>query len=487
MWVPDYGIEALVKAVTAVVSVVTAAVLWPLMPRALAIPSRLDLERVISALTRETGERQQAQQALEQLNAELEARICERTRDLEVANQRLRREVAERQRAEESLREQVVFIERLLETIPAPVFYKDESSRTSGCNPAFERFFGLTLNHSARQAGYDFLPKEFGEIHVNLNDTALPVGSPQICETTVRSADGAAHDVVLHRAVLCRSDGRVSGLVGVIWDITDRKRNEAELERARRAAENANKAKSSFLAVMSHELRTPLNAILGFSEMLKIETRCPDRLPNCNEYLDYISYSGAHLLDIINDILDVSKMEAGAMEISRCPVEARSLLDSVYCLIVEEARKLGVRLDIRCDAGQIWVDPKAVRRILLNLLSNAMKFTKAGGCVRARMVPVAGGVELQVADTGIGIPADQVDRLVRPFEQMESQYARSHGGTGLGLSIVQGLVRLHGGRLSIQSEVGAGTTVTVFLPEGPDAVVAGRSATAPAREPNPVN
>lgn len=175
------------------------------------------------------------------------------------------------------------------------------------------------------------------------------------------------------------------------------------------------------------------------------------------------------------------------MEISRCPVEARSLLDSVYCLIVEEARKLGVRLDIRCDAGQIWVDPKAVRRILLNLLSNAMKFTKAGGCVRARMVPVAGGVELQVADTGIGIPADQVDRLVRPFEQMESQYARSHGGTGLGLSIVQGLVRLHGGRLSIQSEVGAGTTVTVFLPEGPDAVVAGRSATAPAREPNPVN
>jgi PAS domain S-box-containing protein len=475
LWVPDYGIEALVKSVTGVVSVATAAVLWPLMPRALAIPSRLELERAISALTRETRERHATQEALERLNAELELRISERTRDLEVVNQRLRQEVTERKKAEEALREQFLFTERLLETIPAPVFYRDDNGGTTGCNPAFQRFFGISPGHLVNNAVYDFLPKEFGEIHVNVSDAVCPVRSPQMCEATVLSADGTAHDVVLHRALLCRSDGRVSGLVGVIWDITERKRNEIELERARRAAENANRAKSCFLATMSHELRTPLNAILGFSEMLKLETKCTDRVASCDEYLNYIYFSGVHLLDIINDILDISKMDAGAVEIFPGPIDIKLFFEKTLFLIREEVRRLGIVLESSISTGRLWADEKAIKRILLNLLSNSMKFTSAGGKVMVRALPVAGGVELQVADNGIGIPADQVERLVKPFEQMENQYTRTYGGAGLGLPIALGLVQLHGGRLTIHSEVGIGTTVTVFLPDAPGAGVAGGS------------
>ncbi len=467
LWVPDYGAEALVKAVTAVISVVTAAVLWPLMPRVLAIPSRLDLERAVSALTSETRERLAAQQALLSLNADLEARIGERTRDLEAVNQRLRQEIVERLRAEEALREQFLFTERLLETIPAPVFYQDDNDGTAGCNPAFQRFFGLSAEQSVSATVSGFLPKEFGEIHVNVNDAVCLFRSPQVCETTVRSADGTARDVVLHRAVLRRSDGRISGLVGVLWDITERKRNELELERARRAAESANKAKSCFLATMSHELRTPLNAILGFSEMLKSETKCPGRLPNCEEYLDYIYFSGEHLLEIINDILDISKMEASTIEISPDTIDARSLFRNVSNMVQEDARKQGICLETKIGIGWLWADEKAIKRILRNLLSNSIKFTKPGGKVVMTVAPVSGGVDLKVADTGIGIPTDQVDRLIQPFEQMESQYVRAHGGTGLGLPIVQGLIKLHGGRLTIESEVGVGTIVTVFLPSPP--------------------
>ncbi len=469
LWFPDYGVEALVKAMTALISVVTAAVLWPLMPRALAIPSRLDLEHAISALTRETQERENAQKALELLNIELEARILERTLDLEVANHRLRQEVAERLRAEEALRKQFLFTEQLLATIPAPVFYKDDDRQTTGCNPAFKNFFGLPPDHSVSPTFHDFLPSNLGEIHIAIDDTSGPVNGPQILETAVQSADGTTHEVVLHHALLCRNDGRVSGLVGVIWDITERKQNERELERARLAAEAANRAKSCFLATMSHELRTPLNAILGFSKILRSETESPGKIPSYHEYLDYIYFSGENLLAIINDILDVSRLETGSLEISPISIRAKPLFENILRLFQEQAQTLGLQLEVSTTNQLVWADEKALKRILLNLLSNSLKFTHAGGRVVLASTAVAGGVECRVSDTGIGIPADQVDRLVKPFEQMDSQYARSHGGTGLGLPIVLGLIKLHGGRLSIHSEVGVGTTITVFLPDAPTA------------------
>ena len=262
------------------------------------------------------------------------------------------------------------------------------------------------------------------------------------------------------------ADGKFLGYRGIATDMTMAKRTERELRVAKETAELANSAKSEFLASMSHELRTPLNAILGFSDMMKAETFGPLG----TKYLEYvrdIHSSGSHLLALINDVLDMSKIEAGRFELDEGIVNLGSVVDSCLAMVEWRAAKNEVDLGDRPQLAlpNIIGDERAIRQVVLNLLSNAVKFTPRGGRVEVLGACDSNGdVLLAVADTGIGIPPEALDRLFEPFQRTTAQIARQQEGTGLGLAISRKLIDLHGGALEIESAVGEGTIVRIRSP-----------------------
>lgn len=241
-------------------------------------------------------------------------------------------------------------------------------------------------------------------------------------------------------------------------------RDEAVMKRDE--AENANKSKTAFLANMSHELRTPLNAIIGFSEIIMSQALGPhnERYP---EYAGDIHSSGTHLLTLINEILDVAKIEAGRMEIDPKPLDLQSAMDAVQRIMTIRMREKSLHTTYTVDPqlDEFFADERALRQILLNLVSNAMKFTPSGGHIAVECKKADdGGLILSVADDGPGIPTAKLGALFKPFTQIDNRFDHAKGGTGLGLALVQGLARLHGGRAWIESDEGQGTTVFVYFP-----------------------
>ncbi|HEY7844958.1 MAG TPA: ATP-binding protein [Bradyrhizobium sp.] len=257
-----------------------------------------------------------------------------------------------------------------------------------------------------------------------------------------------------------------SEVVAVMRDVTDRKVQEQALDLARSATEAADAAKTRFLATMSHELRTPLNAIIGFSEMIVQEQALMLDAARRKEYAQLIHDSGQHLLSVVNGILDMSKMETGNFEISPEPFAPRAALVNCCNLLALKAREGGIDLvtDARQDLPLMTGDPRAFKQIVLNLVSNAIKFTERGGKVTAAAEVEGSQLVLRITDTGVGIAADDLKRLGDPFFQAGKTYQRRHEGTGLGLSIVKSLVGLHAGEITVQSKIDEGTTVTVALP-----------------------
>ncbi len=257
-------------------------------------------------------------------------------------------------------------------------------------------------------------------------------------------------------------------IVAVTRDVSERKAQEQALVEARDAALGASRAKSAFLANMSHELRTPLNAIIGFSEMMTREMFGPIG-PRYQEYSRLIHESGAHLLDLINSVLDMSKIEAGKFELNQELFDLEETAQSAVRFLRIPAERAGValKLSIAPNARLLFADRRAVKQILVNLLSNGVKYTPPGGVVRvmARSSMEAGrGMEIVVSDSGTGISKSDLERLGRPFEQVENAETRGKEGTGLGLALVKAMARMHGGEAVLESALGEGTTVTVRLP-----------------------
>jgi two-component system, cell cycle sensor histidine kinase PleC len=248
--------------------------------------------------------------------------------------------------------------------------------------------------------------------------------------------------------------------------------------RKRFEAEAANASKTTFLANMSHELRTPLNAILGFSELIAHETLGPIGTARYREYATDINASGAHLLSLINDILDVAKIESGKMDIEPEMLDPKSTIEKALVVVLARARDKRQHLSIEIAQGgaELYADERALKQIVINLTSNAVKFTPEGGNIVVSGGPTAdGGYELCVEDDGPGVSSELLDRIFTPFNQIDNRYNRQVGGTGLGLSLVRGLVELHGGRAWIESDVGAGVRAYVYFPLGKNTNAHGRN------------
>ena len=262
--------------------------------------------------------------------------------------------------------------------------------------------------------------------------------------------------------------GKRAGSFALVSDITEYKKNQLTLEKSMQQAETASKAKSEFLSSMSHELRTPLNAIIGFSDTIKEELFGPLGDDKYREYIDDIHDSGQHLLELINDILDVSAIEAGALVLYEDNVSVPKIVAASMRLVQPRADMGQVRVTSSIDAGlpTLFVDERRVKQVLLNLLSNAVKFTLKGGeAVVSALLNDDGSLAIAVKDTGIGMDKEEIKIALGAFKQVDSGLDRKHEGTGLGLPLTMGLMELHGGTLDVKSKKGEGTEITVTFPK----------------------
>ncbi len=333
-------------------------------------------------------------------------------------------------------------------------------------SPAIERVLGYRPEACLRMPPYALCHPDDVETVKTAVYEAKKAGSTATYSYRARHREG--HYLWLEARLRYVADpvtGGPNGAISISRDVTVRKQFEDELQSARERAEAASATKSRFLANMSHELRTPLNAIIGFSDILAREMFGPLG-QRYVEYAQLINDSGAMLLDLINDLLDMSKIEAGKFELHYEDVAVGEAVESSQQMLARRAEESGVEFAtmVMPDDLHLRADKRAFGQILLNLMSNAVKFTNKGGKITVAASASGGKLVLIVRDTGVGIAKDVLPRLARPFEQASSDPARTHGGTGLGLALVKSLTQLHGGELSIQSEVGHGTEVTVTLP-----------------------
>ena len=367
-----------------------------------------------------------------------------------------------------------------IDSYSGPFALWDSRKRLAMWNRSYAKAFNLPANVTRAGASYDAVT---GAAQREIATARQDPSDPHIQEVELktgvwlqmverRTAEGGlvtvgADITALKRQeeALARSQRNLRSMVSQLEMSEGRNRELAKkYEEEKRRAEDASRAKSAFLANMSHELRTPLNAINGFSELMASELFGPLGDKRYAEYAKDILTSGQLLLDLINDILDMAKIEAGKITLAPQPLDPIEAVDQAVRLMHRKAEEKGLTLVVDGKAApEIEADHRAVKQMLLNLLSNAIKFTSQGG-VMVRVRPAETGVTISVVDTGCGIPKDHLPRLGRAFEQVDMALSRKNGGTGLGLALTKSLAEMHGGRVEIDSEEGRGTIVTVFLP-----------------------
>jgi PAS domain S-box-containing protein len=371
--------------------------------------------------------------------------------------------------AERELREADRAYQSFFQHAVEGIFQSTADGRYLRANPALARIYGYDGPEQLTAELIDIQTMLYVDAGQRARFTQLMQadGAVQGFESRIRRRDGQVIWISENARSVKDKRGRLLYYEGTVEDITRRKVTEAELRRARDDAETANRAKSAFLANMSHELRTPLNAIIGFAEVLKSQMLGPLGMPQYHAYAADIHASGQHLLAIINDILDLAKIESGNSAPQEDSVDLAAVVDAACRLIAPKAKAAGIKVerDLTEEPPRLTADQRMTRQILINLLSNAVKFTPAGGRITVSVRLVEGNrVALAVADTGIGMAPEHIPMALEPFKQVDSSLARRYEGTGLGLPLVKSMTVIHGADLAIESAVGRGTTVTVTYP-----------------------
>jgi PAS domain S-box-containing protein len=375
------------------------------------------------------------------------------------------RDITRYKDSEAKLRDANHTLEAFIESSPVPIFRVDRDARVTLWNAAAERVTGWTAAEAMGNP-VPYLTDDLEHERGAMLKAATDVKRPIVREARRRRRDGTPVDYLTYAAPLINEQKEITGIVVQLIDITERNRGEQALREAKEAAELANRTKSEFLANMSHELRTPLNAVIGFSELMLSEMLGPLGNDRYREYVRDIRQSGTHLLGLINDILDLSKIEAGKVELEEATFDPAEAIAATLRIIRERAqqRRIALAAPRINPSTKLRADERRVKQILLNLLSNAVKFTPEGGSVTVTGEWRTDGLVIAVSDTGIGIAPEDVPLALEPFRQISSAHNRSYEGTGLGLPLTKRLVELHGGTLEIDSAVGQGTTVRVQFP-----------------------
>jgi PAS domain S-box-containing protein len=383
-----------------------------------------------------------------------------------------------REGAEASLRRSERFLDSMVDLMPMMVFVKDARDlKYLRMNQASIKIMGRSREELIGKTDFDLFPEPIAQAHETLDREVLSGTSPQeVMEEVPLGPDGEIR-TFYRRKIALRDEqtGEPAFVLGVSEDITDRKRVEAQILKSRQDAEDASRAKSDFLARMSHELRTPLNSIIGFSQLLDEQNFGPLN-ERQQRYVTHVLTSGRQLLELINDILDLSKVEAGRMELSLVETDVLLLMREALAFVepLAAAKKMRLVLDVPEALPALLLDPGRFRQILYNLLGNALKFTPASGTITLRAALLGNSsVRITVSDTGIGIGAADLDRIFGEFEQVDSDLVRAHQGTGLGLPLARRLAELHRGRLTAESEIGRGSHFHLELPVLTPAPVAG--------------
>ncbi|WP_431631141.1 PAS domain S-box protein [Alkalinema pantanalense] len=398
-------------------------------------------------------------------------------------------DITERKHTEQALQESRAMLQTILDTIPQRVFWKDRQLHYLGCNRAFAQDAGLPdANEILGKTDFEMPWINFASAYQADDTDVINQGIAKLnYEELLQNSTGEQHWLQTSKVPLTNSSGEIVGILGTYEDITELKQSEAQLRQMNEQLahtnlelERATRLKDEFLANMSHELRTPLNAVLGMAQSLQ-----DGILGSLNERqikaIATIDRSGNHLLELINDILDLAKIESGKLELDISPVSIRSLCDMSLTFVRQMAAKKNIQLnsELSPNLGRVLADERRLRQVLINLLDNAIKFTANGGTVtlsvryssvhRESTVHhsdhLGHWVEFSVTDTGIGIAAENFNKLFQPFVQIDSSLNRQYSGTGLGLSLVRRIAELHGGNVTVQSELGRGSCFTVQIPD----------------------
>lgn len=399
----------------------------------------------------------------------LSVRLTKLLTQQEKLNERSQRELQEREVTQRQLSDQLEFLQILVDSIPAPIFYKDNEGIYTGCNRAFEAFLGKPRKEIVGHSVYGVSPGPQAKVYHEKDLELMQQRGQQTYESQVAYADGTLHDVIFNKAAYELQDGRLGGLIGVILDISERKALEKDLVEAKETAEFYSRSKTQFLTNMSHEIRTPLNAIVGFSQILQGRSDSINLPKEFTDIFGKISISGQRLAELVNDVLDISRIEAGKVEIVE---EDFSLPNLINCILVScEPQATQKNLNIHCSIDTslpefIRGDRGKLSQILINLMGNAIKFSPDNAEIRLTLKKVSEKhLQFEVIDEGIGIPAEQQAIIFEPFEQADKSQKGQSRGTGLGLPITRSLVELLGGNIELKcSDTIGGACFQVCLP-----------------------
>ena len=390
------------------------------------------------------------------------------------------RDITRRKQAEDALEQEQSLLKAFMDNTTDHIYFKDKKSRFIRINKAQTNLFRLSdAREAIGRTDAEFFTKEHAQQAYADEQEVIRSGIPMAAKEEKETwPSGEETWVSTTRAPLFDRSGQIIGTFGISRDITERVRAQEELQAAKEAAEYADRAKSDFLANMSHELRTPLNAIIGFAEILRDEIIRPIR-PDQKELVVDIHTSGRHLLNMINDILDLSKIEAGTMDLDFETFSIVDTMEEVNTVVNALASKKRIHLIQEFDRDiTVTADKTKFKQILYNLLANGVKFTNEGGRVTTKLEISENSLLVRVIDTGVGITPEDQEMLFQAFTQVDTSKARAHEGTGLGLALTKRLVELHGGEIWVESTVGEGSTFSFTLP------IQRHAASSPAPTPS---